>query len=317
MTQPKQNTHPDAAHCSLSPSVARALSAGGGVVALESTVIAHGLPSPHNLETALGCEEEVRASGCEPATVGIVAGRPVVGLENEQLDAIANREDVAKVSLSNLAHVVASHRWGATTVAATLHLAHSCGISVFATGGIGGVHRGVAQSLDISADLIALARYPLIVVCTGAKSILDLPKTVEALESLGVPVVGYRTSELPAFYSSKSGITLDLRVDQPEEVVALARAHWQLGCSSALVVAQPTPAESEIPAEEMRLTIEGAVDAAEDLQIRGKEVTPFLLKKVAEAIGWRALEANIALLRRNARLAGRIAQALARTGGDH
>jgi len=296
--------------------VARALNSTTGIVALESTVIAHGLPSPHNLQTALLCEEEVRANGAEPATIGIVAGRPVIGLENEQLDAMATRDDIVKVSLHNLADAVANKRWGATTVSATLHIAHLAGLRVFATGGIGGVHRGVSESLDISADLTALARYPLIVVCAGAKSILDLPKTLEALESMGVPVIGYQASELPAFYSRKSALKLEMRADKPEDVVKLARSHWDLGCTTAVVVAQPVPADSEIPAEELRTTISDALALAQVEGIRGKDVTPYLLKRVVEAIGWRALEANIALLRQNARLGGAIANGLAKPGGD-
>jgi pseudouridylate synthase len=301
---------------SLSPQVVRALKSSVGVVALESTVIAHGLPAPHNLETAQLCEDEVRTAGSEPATIGIVAGRPVIGLENEQIDAIARRDDVVKVSLHNLAEAIACKRWGATTVAATLHLAHLAGLRVFATGGIGGVHRGVADSLDISADLAALSRYPLIVVCSGAKSILDVPKTLEALESMGVPVVGYRTSELPAFYSVRSGLRLEIRADDAASIVKIARAHWDLGFSSAVVVAQAVPPDLEVPAEEMQSTIADALVMTEHVGVRGKDVTPYLLKKVVEVVGARALEANIALLRQNARLAGAIASRLAESGGE-
>src|SRR5262245_25004504 len=196
---------------SISPSVALVLNSRGAVVALESTVIAHGLPAPHNLETARACEEAVRSSGALPATIGIVAGRPVIGLSDEQIAEIAVKPDVEKVNPSNLAHVVVRGKWGATTVASSLHLARMAGIEVFATGGIGGVHRGASESFDISSDLTALARYPMIVVCAGAKAILDLAKTLETLETLGVPVVGYRTDELPAFYSASSGLKLDLR----------------------------------------------------------------------------------------------------------
>ncbi len=295
---------------SLSPAVSRALQTHGAVVALESTVISHGLPGPQNLETALGCEDEIRSSGAEPATIGIIAGRPVIGLENEQLDAIASRDDVTKVSLSNMGEVVASRKWGATTVAATLHLAHSASINLFSTGGIGGVHRGVGLTFDISSDLMALSRYPLIVVSAGVKSILDVPKTVEALETLGVPVVGYQTDEMPAFYSRKSGIRLEMSVDEPEEAVAIALAHWQMGLSTAILVVQPVAADLEVPAEEIQPAIELAVNAAELTGLTGREVTPFLLKRVVEAFGWRAVDANIALLRQNARLAGRIARSL-------
>lgn len=304
------------AQVSLSPIVARALKSSVGVVALESTVIAHGLPAPHNLETAQFCEDEVRSAGAEPATIGIVAGRPVIGLENEQIDAIARRDDVIKVSLHNLAEAIALKRWGATTVATTLHLAHLAGVQVFATGGIGGVHRGVADSLDISADLLALSRYPLIVVCSGAKSILDLPKTLEALESMGVPVVGYRTSELPAFYSIGSGLKLDIRADEPSSIVRIARAHWDLGFSTAVVVAQAVPPDSEVPIEEVQSRMSEALESSEYEGVRGKDVTPYLLKKMVEMVGARALEANIALLRQNARLAGAIAASLSKSGGE-
>ena len=304
------------AQVSLSPIVARALKSSVGVVALESTVIAHGLPAPHNLETAQFCEDEVRSAGAEPATIGIVAGRPVIGLENEQIDAIARRDDVIKVSLHNLAEAIALKRWGATTVATTLHLAHLAGVQVFATGGIGGVHRGVADSLDISADLLALSRYPLIVVCSGAKSILDLPKTLEALESMGVPVVGYRTSELPAFYSIGSGLKLDIRADEPSSIVRIARAHWDLGFSTAVVVAQAVPPDSEVPIEEVQSRMSEALESSEYEGVRGKDVTPYLLKKMVEIVGARALEANIALLRQNARLAGAIAASLSKSGGE-
>lgn len=295
---------------SLSPAVSRALQTHGAVVALESTVISHGLPGPQNLETALGCEDEIRSSGAEPATIGIIAGRPVIGLENEQLDAIASREDVAKVSLSNMGEVIASRKWGATTVASTLHLAHSASIKLFSTGGIGGVHRGVGVTFDISSDLVALSRYPVIVVCSGVKSILDVPKTVETLETLGVPVIGYQTDEMPAFYSRKSGIRLEMSVDDPDEAVAIALAHWQTGLSTAVLFVQPVAADLEVPAEEIKPAIELAINAAELTGLTGREVTPFLLKRVVEGFGWRAVDANIALLRQNARLAGRIARSL-------
>lgn len=302
--------HSSDAHCHLSPAVARALSSRRAVVALESTVIAHGLQSPYNLETALGCEEEIRAAGAEPATIGIVAGRPVIGLENEQLDAIASRPDVRKVNLSNLANAVSRRNWGATTVASSLHLAHAVGIRVLSTGGIGGVHRGAGESFDVSADLLALRNYPLVVVCAGAKAILDLPKTFEALETFGIPVVGFRTEELPAFYSRYSGIRLELRAEEADEVAALAQAHWRLGFSTAVLVVQPVQVELEIPAEEIRLAVENALESAARLRIAGRDVTPYLLKRVAELTGGRALRANISLLRHNARLAGTIAKSL-------
>jgi len=295
---------------SVSPAVARALSVNGAVVALESTVIAHGLPAPHNLETARACEAAVRERGAEPATVGIIAGCPVIGLDEAQLQAIAERGEVAKVNLANLAQVVSQGRWGATTVAASLHLAHLAGVRVFATGGIGGVHRGASESFDVSADLTALGRLPLIVVCAGAKAILDLAKTLEVLETIGVPVIGYRTDELPAFYSRSSGLKLGLRADRSDEIAELARAHWQLGCGSAVLVVAPVPMEAEVPADEIQVAIDEALSQAAEQQISGQAVTPFLLAQIAARTGGRALRANIALLRQNARLAAEIACAL-------
>lgn len=280
-------------------------------VALESTVIAHGLPAPHNLETAQACESAVRASGAEPATIGIIAGQPIIGLTEDQLQAIATRTDVAKVNLANIGAVIAQQRWGATTVASTLHFATMAGIKVFATGGIGGVHRGVSDNFDISADLNALARYPVVTVCAGAKAILDLPKTLEVLETLGVPVVGYQTNELPAFYSRSSGLKLDLRADSPEEVAAIASQHWQLGFSTSILVVAPVPVEDEVPAEEIKNEIEEALAAAIQQGVSGKAVTPFLLSRIAVKTNGRTLPANIALLKNNAGIAGQIARAFA------
>lgn len=281
------------------------------MVALESTVIAHGLPAPHNLETAQACEQAVRANGAEPATIGIIAGQPIIGLTVEQVQSIAGRDDVAKVNLSNLAAIIAQRRWGATTVATTLHFARMAGIKVFATGGIGGVHRGASDSFDISADLNALARYPVITVCAGAKAILDLPKTMEVLETMGVPVVGYQTDELPAFYSRSSGLKLDLRADTPEQVAEIAVSHWQLGFSTSVLVVVPLPAADEVPADEIKDEIEEALAAATVQGISGKAVTPFLLSRIAVRTAGRTLRANIALLKNNAAIAGQIAGSLA------
>lgn len=283
----------------------------GPRVALESTVIAHGLPAPHNLETARACETEVRAVGALPATIGILAGRPVIGLSEVEVAELASRQDVAKVNLANLAHVIAAEKWGATTVAGTLHLAQAEGIKVFATGGIGGVHRGAGDSFDISADLQALARYPVVTVCAGAKAILDLPKTLEVLETLGVPVVGYQTSELPAFYSRTSGLPLDLRADSAAEIARLAATHWQLGFTTGVLVVNPVPQADEVPAAEIKDAIEEALLTAAAQGVSGKAVTPFLLARIAARTEGRALRANISLLRNNARLAGEIACALA------
>jgi len=295
---------------SISPAVETAVRARQPVVALESTVIAHGLPSPRNIETARDCEAEVRQSGALPATIGVVAGRAVIGLSDQQIQSIAERPVVAKVNLANLGYVIAEQGWGATTVAASLHLANLAGVKVFATGGIGGVHRGASDSFDISADLMALARYPAITVCAGAKAILDLPKTIEVLETLGVPVIGYQTDEFPAFYSRSSGLKLDLRADSPEQVAKTALTHWRLGFSTGALVVAPVPAEDEVPANEIKDVIDEALEAVAREGVAGKTVTPFLLSRVAAKTEGRALCANIALLKNNARIAGAIAAAL-------
>lgn len=301
------------ARFSLSPQIARAMMGNKAVVALESTVIAHGLPAPHNLELARDCEQIVREQNAEPATIGIVAGRTVIGMNDEQLSEMAARKDVAKVNLSNLAQVLTEQKWGATTVAATLCLAHRAGLRVFATGGIGGVHRGATESFDISADLTALARFPLITVCAGAKAILDLSKTMEALETLGVPVVGYQTNELPAFYSRNSGIALDMRAETPAQIATLARTHWELGSTSGILVVNPVAAADEIPAHEIADVIEESLVAANAQNVSGKAVTPFLLKRIAEQTHGRSLQTNLALLKNNARLATEVACELIRS----
>lgn len=285
--------------------------ANKGVVALESTVIAHGLPAPHNLETAQQCEQAVRTTGAQPATIGIIAGQPVIGLDTEQLQAIATHQPIAKVNLANLGAVLAAGGWGATTVAGTLHLAQRAGLKVFATGGIGGVHRGASNSFDVSADLTALTRYPLVTVCAGAKAILDLPKTLEVLEMLGVPVVGYQTDELPAFYSRSSGLKLDLTAQSAAEVAAIAQAHWQQGFQTAVLVVAPVPRADEIPAAEISEFIDEALREATQQHVSGKAVTPFLLSRIAARTQGRALRANISLLKNNASIAGEIACALA------
>ncbi len=277
------------------------------VVALESTVIAHGLPAPENLATAIACEEAVRESGSLPATMAIIDGRPTIGLGGVQLQELAKREDVAKVNPANMSEVISRRGWGATTVAASLHLAAQAGIRTFATGGIGGVHRGAETTFDISADLLALARYKVVTVCAGAKAILDLPRTREVLETLGVPVIGYGTDELPAFYSRTSGLPVDRRADNPAEVVEIARAHWEIGLSTGLLVVVPVPVEDEIPADEIAVVIEEALVAGAELS--GKAVTPFLLQRIARQSAGRSLRANISLLRNNARVAGEIAAA--------
>ncbi len=293
------------------PVVERALGMGEPVVALESTVIAHGLPAPENLATALACEAAVRSAGALPATMAILKGVPTVGLEEAELRALATRSGVRKVNPANFAAVVSRGEWGATTVAASLHLACLAGIRVFATGGIGGVHRGAEASFDLSADLMALARYPVVTVCAGAKAILDLPRTRELLETLGVPVIGLGTDELPAFYSTTSGLPVDQRVETPAEIASLARHHWELGLTTGLLVVVPPPEEESIPEAQVGVWIEEALEAAKESGVRGKEVTPYLLAWLADHSNQRTLRVNVALLQQNAAIAGAIAVAAA------
>jgi pseudouridine-5'-phosphate glycosidase len=294
--------------------IAAALVAGAPVVALESTVIAHGLPRPHNLDTALEMEAAVRETGAVPATIGILDGKIIVGLSAEQIARIADAPDVAKASSSDLSAVLATGRIGATTVAATVYVAARAGIRIVATGGIGGAHRGSESTFDISADLTELARTAVAVVCAGAKAILDLPRTVEVLETLGIPVVGYCTDEFPAFYSRDSGLLLQHRVDGPDEAARLMCIHWDLGwlgqgTTAGMVIANPPPAGTALARAEVESLVAGALESAEAAGIRGKQVTPFLLEQLASRSGGRTLETNIALLLANARLAASIAAA--------
>ena len=295
-----------------SKAVREALEAGDPLVALESTVIAHGLPHPRNLDTALAMEEVVRRHGAQPATIGVDGGKAWIGMEPPQLVAIAQDDAVAKVSRRDLAAAVAGGGFGATTVSATMYLASLVGIRVMATGGLGGVHRGGESSLDVSADLEELARTPVAVVCAGAKAVLDLPRTLETLESRGVPVVGFRTSEFPAFYRRESGLPTSASVDSVEEAAALLKAQWELGLGGVLIV-QPPPKEHDIPRARVERWIATALAEAEQRGIRGAPVTPFLLARINELSQGRSLETNEALLLENARLGARIANALAAT----
>jgi pseudouridine-5'-phosphate glycosidase len=291
------------------PEVAEAINRGGPVVALESTVISHGLPRPHNLETAQRMEAAVRKEGAVPATVGLLNGRLIVGLSHEEIELLASAETVHKVSRRDLSAVLQSRNPGATTVAATILIASQSGISVFATGGIGGVHRGVQETLDISADLVELARTPVAVVCAGAKIILDLPRTLELLETLGVPVVGFRTSSFPAFYVRESGLNLDLRVESAEEAARLMSIQWQLGLSSGIVFCNPPPESSALDRARTESLIKAALIAANSEGIQGKAVTPYLLSYLSLASGGATLKANMDLLVSNASLAAQIAVA--------
>jgi pseudouridine-5'-phosphate glycosidase len=278
------------------------------VVALESTLITHGLPHPKNLEVARAMEAAVRERGAAPATIAILGGQITVGLTDEQLDYLAGAENVRKCSRRDLPIVVGRGEDGATTVASTMMAAHMAGIRVFATGGIGGVHRG--HPFDVSADLLELGRTPVTVVCAGAKAILDLPLTLEVLETQGVPVIGYGTDEFPAFYSRSSGLPIDARCDTPEAAAAIVRARDALELPGGTLVAVPIPREDELPASEAEGAILHALDEAEAQGITGKEVTPFLLARVAELTGEASLRANVALLLNDARVASGIAVAL-------
>lgn len=293
------------------PEVAEALAASRPVVALESTVISHGLPRPHNLETARKMEAAVRGEGAVPATIGLLNGRLIVGLTRAEIESLASAEHVAKVSRRDLAAILNSRKPGATTVAATMIVAAQAGIRIFATGGIGGVHRGAQNTFDISADLPELARTPVAVVCSGAKVILDLPRTLEVLETLGVPVVGYGTSQFPAFYVQESGLALDSRVDTPQEAARIITLHWALGVNSGIVFCNPPPAECALPREKVESLIEAALSSASAAGIQGKAVTPYLLDHLAKASGGQTLATNIALLISNARVAAQIASACA------
>lgn len=295
----------------LRPDLASALESRRPVVALESTVITHGLPRPDNLQCARAMEQAVAAAGAIPATIALLDGRVRVGLDSAQLQALADRDDVAKVSTRDLGAVLASGGAGATTVAATLACALSAGIEVFATGGIGGVHRDVERSGDVSADLYALARHPVVVVCSGAKSILDLGRTRELLESLEVPILGYGCDRLPAFYLRDCALPVDARVDSPEAVAAAWRCHRALGLQSAMLVTLPLPAAQAVDGREFGRWLDQAEHDAANAGISGKAVTPFLLARLAHLSGGRTLAANRALLINNAALAGRIARALA------
>lgn len=289
--------------------VQKALAANEPIVALESTVIAHGLPRPQNLETARRLEEIVREAGAVPATIAVLAGQLSVGLTEDQIRFVAEAEDIKKISLRDLPIAVAQKWNGATTVASTSWIAQRAGIKVFATGGIGGVHRGPLQ--DISADLPLLASTSIVVVCSGAKIVLDLPATREWLETYGITVVGYGCNEMPAFYSRTSGLPVDTRCDSPEEVAAIFRAQETLGINRALLVTVPVPQEFEVPAMKLESALKGALDQAESQLITGRQLTPFLLSQMAQASGGATLRANIALLESNVRVAAQIAVALA------
>lgn len=292
----------------INPEVSEALRDKRPIVALESTVIAHGLPYPQNIETAMKCEAAVRDGGAVPATIAVFGGEFCVGLDQGQIEQLATRKDIRKISRRDLPIAVANKLDCATTVATTAFIAHMAGIKVFATGGIGGVHRGF--DADISADLPELAQTPITVVCSGAKIVLDLERTREWLETNGITVLGWQCDELPAFYSRVSGLELDQRVDSAAEVAAIAAARDELGLKNSILLTVPVPAEFEIDRSELESILADALKLADEKGVNGKEITPFLLSQMSERSGGRTLAANIALLENNARIAAAIAQGL-------
>lgn len=295
-----------------SEAVNRALAGRQPVVALESTVITHGLPYPENIDLARDLEQEIVREHAIPATIALLDGKIQVGLNSSQLERLATSHDSLKVSRRDFGLALARGLVGGTTVAGTLFVAHQAGIQVFATGGIGGVHRNAP--FDVSTDLAELGRTPMVVVCAGAKSILDLPATLEVLETQGVMVLGYQTDEFPAFFSRSSGLPVTARSDSPEEIAAIARAHWQAGVQSAILVANPVPEETALDYDEVEAIIQQALRDAEKKGIHGAATTPYLLSRLNDLSDGRTLQANLALLHSNARLAARIAVALADRG---
>ena len=295
----------------LSPEVAEALRTGKPVVALESTIISHGMPYPQNVETALKVENTIRENGAAPATIAVIGGRLKAGLTPEEIEYLGKKgRGVAKASRRDLPVLVAQGRDGATTVTTTMIIAAMAGIKVFATGGVGGVHRGAETTMDISADLEELAQTPVMVICAGAKSILDLGLTLEYLETKGVPVIGYGTEELPAFYTRKSGFKVDYRLDTPEELAAAFRAKMEMGLKGGMLVTNPIPEEYSMDPDRINAVIDEAVAEAREKGIQGKETTPFLLARIKDLTGGDSLASNIQLVLNNARLAARTAALL-------
>ena len=296
----------------INPEVQKALKDEKPIVALESTIISHGMPYPRNVETALNVENIVRENGAVPATIAILNGKLKVGVTRDEIEHLGNGKNIIKTSRRDIPYIVAKGLDGATTVASTMIIANLAGIKVFATGGIGGVHRGAQQTFDISADLEELAHTNVAVVCAGAKSILDLGLTLEYLETKGVPVIGYGTDELPAFYTRKSGFKVDYRIDNVEELAKLVSAKWQIGLDGGLVIANPVLEEDQMDYETINKAIGEAVKEANEKGIKGKETTPFLLSKIKDITGGDSLETNIKLVYNNAKLASKLAVALAK-----
>ncbi len=300
------------AYLDINAEVAEALAAGKPVVALESTIISHGMPYPQNVETALNVERIIRENGAVPATIAIIGGRLKAGLTAEEIEYFGKKgQAIAKASRRDLAVLCARGEDGATTVTTTMIIAHMAGIKIFATGGIGGVHRGAETTMDISADLEELGQTPVMVVCAGAKSILDLGLTLEYLETKGVPVIGYGTNELPAFYTRQSGFGVDYRIDTPEELAKVFKAQNDLGMKGGMLVTNPIPEEYAMPLETINAAIEQALRECTEKGIHGKETTPFLLARVAELTGGNSLASNIRLVYNNAMVAAKTAAAYA------
>lgn len=291
------------------PTVQQALSEGKPIVALESTIISHGMPYPENVQTALGIEAIVRNHGAIPATIAIMEGKCHVGLSGAQIENLGKAKDVWKVSLRDIPYVISKKLVGATTVAATMRIASMAGIRIFVTGGIGGVHRGAQTTMDISADLTEMAQTSVAVVSAGVKSILDIGLTLEYLETKGIPVVTVGSDEFPSFYSRKSGYASLMKLDHAKEIADLLHTKWALGLEGSVLIANPVPEGEEVPVEEIEEHIQDALSAAEKLGIKGKEVTPFLLKYIAEHTEGESLQANIALIRNNARVGAEVARA--------
>ena len=296
----------------INPEVKKALEEGRPVVALESTIISHGMPYPKNVKTAFEAEDVVRSHGAVPATIGIIDGVAIVGMTHEEIEQFGKREGILKVSRRDLPVVFAKKLWGATTVSATMILAHQAGIEVFVTGGIGGVHRGAQETMDISADLQELAKTNVTVVCAGAKAILDLPLTLEYLETMGVPVLGYKTEDLPAFYTSKSGLKVDYRVDSPEEMARIIKEKRDSGLAGGILLTNPIPEEFAMDKEVIDNAIETAIRRMDRLGIKGKDCTPFLLKTIVELTGGESLESNIKLVCNNAAVGSEVAKEYAK-----
>jgi pseudouridine-5'-phosphate glycosidase len=299
------------AHLQIYPEVEQALRSNKPVVALESTIISHGMPYPKNVETALSVEQIVRDHGSVPATIGVMNGKCVVGMSREQIETFGKSKDVWKVSLRDLPYVLSQKLLGATTVAATMRIASMAGIKVFVTGGIGGVHRGAEHTMDISADLTEMAQTDVAIVSAGVKSILDIGLTLEYLETVGIPVVTFGSDEFPSFYSHESGFKSPLRLDDPASIAEMLRTKWEIGLKGSVLIANPLSQEASIDRQEMESHIQEALAAAENAGVSGKEVTPFLLKYIADHTQGESLEANIALIRSNAALGAQIASAYA------